>query len=128
MIVHNLLDHLELSPSVATADTSLSEVFMVLYNRGETGEEMMGDMDKDNVKIQALKKKETITNEQLKLIKGRDTNVNDISNLMQLYLSQHWDNVQMVGRERLQPRLLPTLIPFPVLFPGIGIGLDPDAE
>ena len=128
MVVHNLLDHMELSPSVAAADASLSEVFMVLYNWGETGEEMMGDVDKDNVTMQALKKIETLSEEQLKVIEVKGSNVKDISDLVQRYLSQHWDNVQMVGRERLQPWLLPTLLPFPVLFTGIGIGLDPDAE
>ena len=59
-------------------------------------------------------------------VKG--STVEDISGLVQRYLSQHWGNVQMMGRERLQPWLLPTLLPFPVLLTGIGIGLDPDAE
>ena len=56
MVVHNLLDHVELSPSVAAADASLSEVFMVLYNWGETGGEMVRGVDRDNVAMQALKK------------------------------------------------------------------------
>lgn len=129
MVVHNLLDHVELSPSVAAADASLSEVFMVLYNWGETGEEMMRDVDRDNVAMQALKKVATLSKEQLKVvIDVKSSTVEDISDLVQRYLSQHWDNMQMVGRERLQPWLLPTLLPFPVLFTGIGIGLDPDAE
>ena len=128
MVVHNLLDHMELSPSVAAADVSLSEVFMVLYNWGETSEEMIGDVNQGNVTVQALKKIETLTKEQLEVIQVLGYNVKDISDLVERYLSQHWDNVQMVGRESLQPWLLPTLLPFPVLFTGIGIGLDPDAE
>ena len=125
MVVHNLLDHMELSPSVAAADASLSEVFMVLYNWGETGEEMMGAVDRGNVTTQALKKIKELTLSE-KQLKG--SNVKDISDLVQLYLSQHWGNVQMVGRERLETWLLPTLVPFPLLFTGMGIGLDPDAE
>ncbi len=128
MVVHNLLDHMELSPSVAAADVSLSEVFMVLYNWGETSEEMILDVNPGNVTVQALKKIETLTKEQLEVIQRLGYNVKDISDLVERYLSQHWDNVQMVGRESLQPWLLPTLLPFPVLFTGIGIGLDPDAE
>ena len=128
MVVHNLLDHMELSPSVAAADAFLSEVFMVLYNWGETSEEMILDVNPGNVTVQALKKIETLTKEQLEVIQMLGYNVEDISDLVQRYLSQHWDNVQMVGRESLQPWLLPTLLPFPVLFTGIGIGLDPDAE
>ena len=129
MVVHSLLDHMELlSPSVAAADISLSEVFMVLYNWGETSEEMILDVNQGNVTVQALKKIETLTKEQLEVIQVLGYNVKDISDLVQRYLSQHWDNVQMVGRESLQPWLLPTLLPFPVLFTGIGIGLDPDAE
>ena len=46
MVVHNLLDHMELSPFVAAADISLSEVFMVLYNWGETSEEMILDVNR----------------------------------------------------------------------------------
>jgi hypothetical protein len=129
MVVHNLLDHMELlSPSVAAADASLSEVFMVLYNWGETSEEMILDVNQGNVTVKALMKIETLTKEQLEVIQRLGYNVKDISDLVQRYLSQHWDNVQMVGRESLQPWLLPTLLPFPVLFTGIGIGLDPDAE
>ncbi|KAJ1426028.1 hypothetical protein B484DRAFT_431920 [Ochromonadaceae sp. CCMP2298] len=123
MVVHNLLDHMELSPSVAAAD-----VFMVLYNWAETGEEMVGDVDRDNVTMQALKKVETLSKKRLNEIVVRGSSVEDFSNLVQLYLSQHWGNVQMVGRERLQTWLLPTLVPFPHLFTGMGIGLDPDAE
>ena len=132
MVVHNLLDHMELSPSVAAADASLSEVFMVLYNWDEAGEEMIGAVDRGNVTTQALKKiKElTLSEKQLKMIKKKlkGSNVKDISDLVQLYLSLHWGNVQMVGRERLQTWLLPTLVPFPLLFTGMDIGLDPDAE
>ena len=128
MVVHSLLDHMELSPSVAAADASLSEVFMVLYNWGETSEEMILDVTQGNVTVQAVMKIETLTKEQLEVIQRLGYNVKDISDLVQRYLSQHWDNVQMVGRESLQPWLLPTLLPFPVLFTGIGIGLDPDAE
>ena len=128
MVVHSLLDHMELSPSVAAADISLSEVFMVLYNWGETSEEMILDVNQGNVTVQAVMKIETLTKEQLEVIQVLGYNVKDISDLVQRYLSQHWDNVQMVGRESLQPWLLPTLLPFPVLFTGIGIGLDPDAE
>ena len=128
MVVHNLLDHMELSPFVAAADISLSEVFMVLYNWGETSEKMILDVNRGNVTVQALKKIETLTKEQLEVIQRLGYNVKDISDLVERYLSQHWDNVQMVGRESLQPWLLPTLLPFPVLFTGIGIGLDPDAE
>ena len=75
-----------------------------------------------------MKKIETLTKEQLRMIQVLGYNVKDISDLVERYLSQHWDNVQMVGRESLQPWLLPTLLLFPVLFTGIGIGLDPDAE
>ena len=129
MVVHNLLDHVELSASVAAADASLPEVFMVLYNWGETGEEMVRDVDRGNVAMQALKKVATLSKEQLKVvIDVKGSTVEDISDLVQRYLSQHWGNVQMVGREGLQPWLLPTLLPFPVLLTGIGIGLDPDAE
>ena len=98
MVVHNLLDHMELSPSVAAADASLSEVFMVLYNWDEAGEEMIGAVDRGNVTTQALKKiKElTLSEKQLKMIKKKlkGSNVKDISDLVQLYLSQHWGNVQ----------------------------------
>ena len=118
MVVHNLLDHMELSPSVAAADASLSEVFMVLYNWGETGEEMMGDVDRGNVTMQALKKIEALSEEQ-KVIEVKGSNVKDISDLVQRYLSQHWGNVQMVGRERLQPWLLRTPLPFPEILSGI---------
>ena len=129
MVVHNLLDHVELSASVAAADASLSEVFMVLYNWGETGEEMVRGTDRDNVAMQALKKVATLSKEQLKVVRDvKGSTVEDISDLVQRYLSQHWGNVQMVGRERLEPWLLPTLVPFPILLTGIGIGLDPDAE
>ena len=128
MVVHNLLGHMELSPSVAAADASLSEVFMVLYNWGETGEEMMGAVDRGDVTTQALKKVKQLSKEQRKMIDLKGSNVEDFLDLVQLYLSQHWGNVQMVGRERLETWLLPTLVPFPLLFTGMGIGLDPDAE
>ncbi len=128
MVVNNLLDHMELSPSVTAADASLAEVFMVPYNWGETGEEMVGAVDRDTVTTQALKKVERLSEKQLEVIKVKGSNVYEFSSLVQLYLSQHWGNVQMVGRERLQSWLLPTLLPFPLLITGIGIGLDPDAE
>jgi hypothetical protein len=87
----------------------------------------MADVDKDNVKIQALKKIETLSKEQQKMIKVRDTNIKDISNWVHRYLSLHWDNVHKVGRERFQPLFAAytALLPFPVLFTGIGIDLDP---
>ena len=99
---------------------------MVLYNWGETGEKMVGAVVRDNVTMQALKKVKTLSEEQLTMAKG--SNIKDISGRVQLYLSQHWGNVQMVGGERLQPWLLPTLLPFPVLYTGMDIGLDSDAE
>lgn len=146
MVVYNLLDHMELSPAadasvagsdkimagfdvmVAGSDDSLAEVFMVLYNWGEKSEAMVGAVDLSNVTTQALENIKTLSKEQLKIIKVKGSSVENFSGLVQLYLSQHWGNVQMVGRERLEPWLLPTLLPFPLLFTGMGIGLDRDAK
>jgi hypothetical protein len=60
-----------------------------------------------NVMTQALKKIETLREEQLEMIKIKGSNVEDFSDLVQVYLSQHWGNVQMVSRERLKLWLLP---------------------
>jgi hypothetical protein len=140
MVVRNLLDHVELSPSVAAANASLAEMYMVLYYWGETGarvhlyidpwtgDEMVGTVNRDNVTTQALKKIATLSKDELEMVKVKGSNVEDFSDLVQVYLSQHWGNVQMVGREGLEKWLLPTLLPFPHIFMGMGIGLDPDAE
>ena len=85
-------------------------------------------MDRDNVAMQALKKVATLFTEQRKVMEVKGSNVEDISELVQRYLSQHWGNVHIVGRERLQQWLLPTLLPFPVLLTGMGINLDPEAD